>query len=283
VQSLVEEARRVLVLGSDAEAVMAVRNALTEGAAPEAAGYLVETVELEAGGSALPLDGNGSVGVAVLVAGSQELAAESFKSRLAQASEAEVPVVLVLTEAPGIQMAFPGAGVGPRRIVGIAPDGTAPADVLAEAVVDAAGEGAVALASRLPALRDEACGQLITHTARQNAVVGVLFFLPGTDMPVMTLNEARMVLRIAAAHGEPVGKERALELLGVVGSGFGLRAAARQLLNFLPGPGWAIKGGVAYSGTQAIGRAAQAYFDGSVRLTPSRLAPLVDRVKQLRG
>jgi hypothetical protein len=50
----------------------------------------------------------------------------------------------------------------------------------------------------------------------------------------------------------------------------------------LPGPGWALKGGVAYSGTMAMGRAAKAYFDGKVRVTPSRLAPLVERLKKLR-
>lgn len=283
VQSLMEGARRLLVLGSDTEAVTAVRETITRGAAPERADYLVETVTYGAGDFRMPLGSNGSVGAAVVVAAGGELADNGLKGGLAQARDAGVPVVLVLTEAPCVQVSLPDVGVGPRRVVGIAPDGRPPADVLAEAVVDAAGDGAVALASHLPALREEACSRLIRQTARQNAVVGVLFFLPGADMPVMTLNEARMVLRIAAAHGEPVGTERALELLGVVGTGFGLRAIARQALDLLPGPGWAIKGGVAYSGTQALGRTAKAYFDGSARLTPSRLAPLVEKVKKLRG
>ena len=121
-------------------------------------------------------------------------------------------------------------------------------------------------------------------TATQNAVVGCLFIIPGADMPVMTLNEARMVLRIAAAHGED----------GRLGAG--ARAARRhrqpvsvsgpspgRLLDFMPGPGWVVKGGVAWSGTRALGEAAKAYFDGSARVTPSRLAPLVDKLKQLRG
>ena len=92
-----------------------------------------------------------------------------------------------------------------------------------------------------------------------------------------------MILRMAAAHGETVGSERALEILGVVGSGFGLRAIARQALDFVPGPGWVLKGGIAWSGTRALGEAAKAYFDGSTRVTPSRLAPLVDKLKKLRG
>jgi uncharacterized protein (DUF697 family) len=69
------------------------------------------------------------------------------------------------------------------------------------------------------------------------------------------------VLRVALAHGEEIDKERALELLAVVGWGFGLRAVARQLLDVVPVAGWAIKGGVAYTGTRALGEATVRYFD----------------------
>jgi uncharacterized protein (DUF697 family) len=71
----------------------------------------------------------------------------------------------------------------------------------------------------------------------------------------------RMVLRLAAAYGERIDRERAVELLAVLGAGFGLRAAARQALAFVPVAGWAVKGGIAYAGTRALGRAAIAYFE----------------------
>jgi uncharacterized protein (DUF697 family) len=50
-------------------------------------------------------------------------------------------------------------------------------------------------------------------------------------------------------------------LLGVVVAGFGFRAVARELLDLVPYAGWAIKGGVAYAGTRAVGEAAVRYFD----------------------
>jgi len=93
-------------------------------------------------------------------------------------------------------------------------------------------------------------------------------FVPGVDLPVLTLNQVRLVLRIAVAYGEPVDNQRALELAGIVGAGFGLRALARELLDLVPVAGWAVKGAVAYSGTRAIGEAAVRYFEarsGSVR------------------
>lgn len=276
-----EGSARLIVAGSDEQAMNSVRDTLTLGADQWHAGSLLDLRIVEEGGRLDLAAMDGGDAVVILVASPAEVSTPPFSEKLSAAAQAGAPVVAVLTSAPGIEISFPG--VGAERVVGMAPGGIVPADVLAEAVVAAAGDAAVALAAKLPILRDEATRNIIRRTARQNAVVGALFFIPGTDMPVMTLNEARMILRIAAIHGEPVGADRALEILGVVGTGFGLRAVARQLLNFLPGPGWAIKGGVAWTGTRAIGETARKYFNGPVRVTPERLAPLVDKLKQLRG
>ena len=276
-----ESPERLLVSGSDRDMITAVYEALTAGARPGQSACLVDAVAAGGGEALPPLSHLNEGDVVILVVAPEEMDSEAFNTRLAEAGQAGAVTVVVLSRSPGIQVSFPG--VGPSRVVGMAPGGVTPVDVLAEAVADAAGDAAVALAAQLPVLRDEACRQLIRRTSRQNAVVGCLFIIPGADMPVMTLNEARMVLRIAAAHGESVGVERAIELLGVLGSGFGFRSAARQLLDFLPGPGWVVKGGVAWSGTRALGEAALAYFNGSTRVTPSRLSPLVDKLKKLRG
>jgi uncharacterized protein (DUF697 family) len=70
-----------------------------------------------------------------------------------------------------------------------------------------------------------------------------------------------MIFRIAAAYGEDLDRDRAVEILAVIGAGFGFRAVAREAMGFVPGVGWAIKGGVAYVGTRALGKAAVAYFE----------------------
>ena len=77
---------------------------------------------------------------------------------------------------------------------------------------------------------------------RQNGVIGVVVIIPGADMPAMTANQIRMVLKIAAAYGEEIGLDRAVEILSVVGTGFVLRTLARQALDFVPGFGWAAQG-----------------------------------------
>ena len=93
--------------------------------------------------------------------------------------------------------------------------------------------------------------------------------IPGADMPAMTANQIRMVLKIAHAYGEELGLDRALEILSIVGTGFVLRTLARQALDFVPGFGWAVKGAVGFSGTVALGQAAIAYFEAGAPLRVS--------------
>ena len=95
----------------------------------------------------------------------------------------------------------------------------------------------------------------------QNAGIGMVALIPGADMPVMTLNQAKMVLQIAAAYGQKLGRERAMELLCVVGGGFACRTLARQLVSVVPAFGWVVKGGVGFAGTIAMGCATIAYFE----------------------
>jgi uncharacterized protein (DUF697 family) len=116
------------------------------------------------------------------------------------------------------------------------------------------------LAARLPTLRPAVCNELIRSFSKRNAIVAAAVFVPGVDMPLLTLNQARLVLRLALAHGQQIDNARAMELLGVVGTGFGLRAVARELLDVVPVAGWAVKGAVAYAGTRAVGEAAMRYF-----------------------
>ena len=116
-------------------------------------------------------------------------------------------------------------------------------------------------------LRRPVAEALIARFARQNAVIGAAVFVPGADLPALTLNQIRLVLRIADAYGFEVDRERLPELLAVIGSGLGFRALARQALGLIPIAGWAVKGGVAYAGTRALGEAAQRYFERRAPVT----------------
>jgi uncharacterized protein (DUF697 family) len=173
---------------------------------------------------------------------------------LRAANRAGVPIVAV-TDADEVPYVLA------TDLVRVPPGRGFPVDEIAHAVARKLGEDGTALAARLPTLRRAVCDELIRSFAKKNAIIAAAVFIPGVDLPVLTLNQARLVLRIALAHGQEIDKDRALELLGVVGAGFGLRTVARELLDLVPVAGWTVKGAVAYAGTKAIGEAAVRYFE----------------------
>lgn len=146
---------------------------------------------------------------------------------------------------------------------------------LFETCAEIAGDHVVALGRRYPVVRKAAARRVVYRTAAQNALIGATFFLPGADMPAMTLNQLKMVLLLAGIYGAEIGRERATELVGVVGLGLGLRALARSFLRSTPGLGWLIKASTGFTGTLAVGFAAMRYFEKGAPAATSKLAALV--------
>jgi uncharacterized protein (DUF697 family) len=158
-------------------------------------------------------------------------------------------------------------------------------DDLAPRIVRAMDEDyLVALAKGYPAFRRAVSEEVTRNNARQNAVIGALP-IPGADMPVMTANQARMVLNIAAAYGEELSMDRARELLGVLAAGFGLRTLSRQAVKFVPVAGWAASAVIAYAGTVAMGRSSILYFErGGQRVGEKEMAEIRRRaLKEGKG
>ena len=175
---------------------------------------------------------------------------------LRAAKRAGVPVIAVQT---GVEQ-FDVPYVLATDVVSCPPGTGFPVETIARVLAARLGQRAAPLAARLPAFRDPVCDALIESFSRKNGLLGAAIFIPGADFPVLTLNQIRLVLRLATAHGEDVDQERLPEILGTVAAGFSFRLVARQLLATVPVAGWALKGAVAYGGTRAIGEAARHYF-----------------------
>ncbi len=138
----------------------------------------------------------------------------------------------------------------------------------------------VALGRGYPIFRRAVCWKIIHKNARQNGVIGALP-IPGADMPAIAANQGRMVLGIAAAHGEEISLDRARELLGVLAAGFGLRALSRQVLKLVPVGGWAASGAIGYAGTLAMGRATVLYFErGKKEPGPGERSEIMRRARE---
>src|SRR5262249_49471735 len=145
-------------------------------------------------------------------------------------------------------------------IVRVAPGHGFAVETIAGAIAARLNEHGAPLAARVPLLRDAVCEQLVTSLARKNGVVAVAAWIRGADLPALALNELRLVLRLAQAHGEDSGGERLPDLVLALGAALGLRALARELLEVVPGARWAVRGAVAYGGTRALGEAALRRF-----------------------
>jgi uncharacterized protein (DUF697 family) len=178
------------------------------------------------------------------------------EAELRAAKRARVPVVAVQTRTGTFDVPY----VLATDVVLVPPGSGFPVEEIARALAHRLEERGPGLASRLPVLREPVCEELIDSFSRKNGLLGVAIFVPGADLPVLTLNQLRLVLRIASAHGVEIDQQRLPEVLGTVAAGFGFRAVARQAVGALPLAGWVVKGAVAYAGTRALGEAAVLYF-----------------------
>ena len=236
----------------------------------QVSGVLAEQLarELRAGGEErlARIDGD-PAGAAVLlvVLGGPALAED--ERLLRAASRARTPAIAVQT---GRELDLDVPYVLATDVVPCPPGEGFPVEAITRAVAHRLGEEGTQLAARLPVLRDAVCRELISSFSRKNGFVGAAVFVPGADLPVLTLNQLRLVLRIAAAHGVEVDEQRAPEILATVGGGLALRALAREALGVVPVAGWALKGALAYAGTRALGEAALLRFSGDAVSVRSR-------------
>ena len=267
IKTAAEEFRPIVVAGAPARTAE-LRDALIEGGDREAVRDL--------GGKELSAYDIEGAGLLIYVIEGKRASPEDEQAlKLADRKGVETICVLAgARAAESVDVPF----VLATNVVQVRPGEPLPVERIAELVAERSDERGYLWAARLPVLRKHVVEHTIRRFSRQNGILGVAIFIPGADMPALTLNQIRMLFHIAAAYGEQIDRERALEILAVVGAGFGLRAIAREALGFIPGIGWAVKGGIAYIGTQALGRAVAAYFDaGGQRLVKEAVGSVRSR------
>jgi hypothetical protein len=141
------------------------------------------------------------------------------------------------------------------------------ADVLSERH-----DAALALARRFPAFRKPVVDRVIHSIARENALFALATALPNvvpsllelpwavgefaSDTAFLTINQVRMAFLIGAASDREVGYlEQKGQIATIVGSAFGWRTLARELVGKIPlGGGLIPKGAIAYAGTYVVGK-----------------------------
>lgn len=193
------------------------------------------------------------------------------EAMLRRASRARVPVIAV----------FHGVGRGVPHlpyvlatdVVRVRDGGDFPLEEITRAIAARLGEDAAPLAARIPLLREAVCSQLVSSISWKNGARAAATWIPGADLPVLALHELRLVSRLAQVYGLESGRELVPEFAATLAAAFGLRALARELLDLVPFAGWAVKAGLAYTGTRALGEAARKRFAPAATLPRAAASP----------
>ena len=129
----------------------------------------------------------------------------------------------------------------------------------------------LAIGPQFPVFRRPAADKIIHRISRENALFSLVTALPNvipsvidlpwavgefaTDTAFLTMNQIRMALLMAGAHGQTVGYTEQKAQIAVIAAGaFGWRALARELVGKIPlGGGLIPKAAVAFAGTYVVG------------------------------
>ncbi|KAF0207431.1 MAG: hypothetical protein FD171_1761 [Actinobacteria bacterium] len=245
---------------------------------PDAADYLIDalrerlrpntvgaSLQVVVAGEEQAPNSTSGIDVVIAVAGS---GGALLKSSLVPFRQARIPVVVVSLGNDTNRIALADGLPQPTADLIVGDTVAEVVDVkLAGWLADELASKRLALANNFAFVRRAVAEEAVRATAWQNGLVGAVAILPGADMPIMTANQVKMLMQIAAAFGQKLGPERIKELVAIVGGAFVMRTVARQALGFIPVLGWAVKGGIGYGGTVAMGMAAIAYFEQGADLT----------------
>ena len=156
---------------------------------------------------------------------------------------------------------------------------------LAEWIVANCPETRLALAAAFPFIRKPLSVDSAQKTAGLCAAVGAVPLIPGADMPVMLLLQAKMILEMAAAYGKPMTQDTLIEMAAAIPAGIGARGLARAIGSRVGFLSFATNGVVAYGATLVLGHLMHEYYvrGGLPTKAVEALSTLEDKVGSLGG
>ena len=180
---------------------------------------------------------------------------EEDEAALRRARRARVPIVAVVTGRLADALSIPY--VLATDVVRVPAGEGFPFETIVRVIAGRLGEDAAPLAAGVPALRRAVANALVASFARKNGITGAAVFFSGSDLPVLAMNQLRLLIRLEQVYGRKLElQERLPEIAAAVVAAFGWRALSREIQGRVPVSRWAVKGGVAYAGTRALGQIA---------------------------
>lgn len=165
---------------------------------------------------------------------------------------------------------------------------------LIESILDKRPELHLALARSFPAFRPAVSERVRHSVSKENALFALAAALPNiapvlgwlpwavpeavSGTAVLTVNQIRMALLLAAANGRPIGfREQKAEVAAIVAGALGWRTLARELIGKIPfGAGLIPKAAVAYAATWIEGRSLEQLYAHGFRFTRKQRSDVRD-------
>jgi hypothetical protein len=210
----------------------------------------------------------------------QDLSPARYRDSALLLTRAPIPVISQTNQEIAI---YDESSIAPANALIFHPDRP---HTLVEKTLSKHAELGVPLAKSFLPFRRPFVQKVIARTCRENTLFSLATALPdvipsvielpwavaefASDTAFLTMNQVRMTFLIGAASDREVGYyEQKSEIATVIGSAFGWRALARQLVGKIPfGGGLIAKAGVAYAGTKVLGLSLDRFY--SVGFTYTR-------------
>lgn len=155
-----------------------------------------------------------------------------------------------------------GAAVTPV----VASDGATLQRRLAQWLLDAV-DNPLAIAASFPFCRAQLASRLRMRCAAENAAIGAVDVIHGSDFPLMVANQLKLSFSLAAAYGESPSARYALDAALVCACGIGWRAFVRRVSDVIPFGSWMVRATFGFAGTMATGLLLEARHDGTLKKT----------------
>ena len=133
------------------------------------------------------------------------------------------------------------------------------AEELLPTMIEASPEAALVIGHELPAYRRAAAQRIIRNATLVSLAAGIEP-IPLIDIPILLGTQIRLVLRLAALYGEPIGATNVMSharaLISTMAGGLGFRLLAEQAAKAVPFGGDFVAGAIAGAATWSMGQVA---------------------------
>ena len=112
----------------------------------------------------------------------------------------------------------------------------------------------IAFAANFPFMRRPLVESLTMKCAVENAAVGAIDLIHGSDLPIMLANQMKLAFRVSAAYGERLSMDQLTDAAVILSLAYGSRGLYRLLSTMLPSQAsWLLRALMAFISTQLTG------------------------------